>query len=277
VDYQRLLIDHLDLIAQIVRTTGRQRSLSVPEREELASYVNLRLVEDDYAILRKFQRRSSLWTYLVVVIERLSLDFCSAKWGRWRPSTASERLGPAAVMLERLVHRDGHTISEAMEIVRTNYAAGSSDSELHTIWAQIPERARPTEVGEEAAEEQLAPESSDARIEEEARQAAIERLDGALRSAFAALPAKDRVIIALRFDHDLSAVEIARAMQSSASTVHRRLDLSLKELRAALLAGGFDPREISGLIGQSTAILSPLLRIEVERFLKLVRLSKRDD
>ena len=31
----------------------------------------------------------------------------------------ADRLGPVAVLLERLVTRDGHTLEEAMEIVRT--------------------------------------------------------------------------------------------------------------------------------------------------------------
>ena len=94
MDYQRLLLDHLDLIDQIVRTVGRRRHLSAAEQEDFASFVNLRLVDDDYAILRKFQNRSTLWTYLAAVIERMSLDFCAEEWGRWRPSAMAERLGP---------------------------------------------------------------------------------------------------------------------------------------------------------------------------------------
>ena len=121
MDYQRLLLDHLDLVDQIVATIGRRRHLSSTERDDFASFVNLRLVEDNYAILRKFQNRSTLWTYLATVIEHLSLDFCSQEWGRWRPSAMANRLGPVAVLLERLVTRDSHTIEEAMEIVRTNH------------------------------------------------------------------------------------------------------------------------------------------------------------
>ena len=121
MDYQRLLIDHLDLIDKIVRSAGRRRHLSAGEREDFAGFVKLRLVEDNYAILRKFQSRSTLWTYLAAVIERMSLDFCAEKWGRWRPSAMAERLGPAAVVLERLVTRDGHTVEEAIEIIRTHH------------------------------------------------------------------------------------------------------------------------------------------------------------
>ena len=87
---------------------------------------------------------------------------------------------------------------------------------------------------------------------------------------------RSRVLIALRFDQDLSMVEIAKLTGSSVPTLHRRLDKSVKQLRQALTSSGFDPREVAGLIGHPAIALSPLLRAEVERFLGPVRLSKRD-
>jgi RNA polymerase sigma factor (sigma-70 family) len=276
VDYQRLLLDHLDLIDQIVRTTGRRRHLSLTEREDFASFVRLRLVEDDYAILRKFQNRSTLWTYLAAVIERMSLDFCAEKWGRWRPSAMAERLGPVAVTLERLVTRDSHTVEEAMEILRTNHDVGKTYAELRRIWDQLPVRVRTTEVGEEAAAGVSSNDTSEIQIEDSDRQKRIERLQRALSTAFSQIAAQDRVLIALRFDQDLSMVEIAKMTGSSVPTLHRRLDKSVKQLRQALTAEGFDPRDVAGLIGHHSIALSPLLRAEVERFLGPVRLSKRD-
>lgn len=276
MNYQRLLLDHLDLIDQIVRTTGRRRHLSAIEQEDFASFVSLRLVDDDYAVLRKFQNRSSLWTYLAAVIERLSLDFCAEKWGRWRPSAVAERLGPAAVVLERLVTRDAHTLEEAIEMMRTNHAVGLTHAELRAMWDQLPVRTRTTEVGEEAAAAVSSTDSSEATVEDAARQRDIERLGRALRSAFDQIAAQDRVMIALRFDADLPVADIAKLMNSSVPTVHRRLDRSIKELRAALARSGVDPREVASLIGHPSMALSPLLRAEVEKFLRSVRLSKRD-
>lgn len=276
MDYQRLLLDHLDLVDQIVRTTGRRRHLSATEREDFASFVRLRLVEDDYAILRKFQNRSTLWTYLAAVVERLSLDFCVAKWGRWRPSALAERLGPIAVTLERLVTRDSHTIEEAMEIVRTHHDVGKTYAELRRIWDQLPVRVRTTEVGEAAASTVSSNDRSETEVEDGDRQKDIDRLQRALQTAFGQIPPQDRVVIALRFDQDLSMVQIARLTGSSVPTLHRRLDKSVKQLRLALTSEGFDPRDIAGLIGHHSIALSPLLRGEVERFLGPVRLSKRD-
>jgi RNA polymerase sigma factor (sigma-70 family) len=276
VKHQRLFTDNLEHIEKLVRFSGRRHHLSHVELQDFAGYVHVELLKDDCAALRKFQNRSKWWTFLASVIERLALDFLIQRWGRWRPSAMAEKLGPAAVILDRLVHRDGHTIEEAMEIVRTNHGVGLSYAELRALWDQLPSRPRMTEVGEEAAAAISSPDSSEVRVEDAARQRDIERLDGTLAAAFNGLAKQDRVMIALRYDHDLSVVEIAKLMNSSVPTIHRRLDRSLKELRATLSRSGFDPREISSLIGHSTMALSPMLRAEVERFLKSVRLSKRD-
>lgn len=276
MDYQRLLIDHLDLIDQIVRTTGRRRHLSATEQEDFAGFVRVRLIDGDYAILKKFQNRSSLWTYLAVVIERLSLDFCAERWGRWRPSAMADRLGPVAVLLERLVTRDDHTIEEAMEIVRTHHDVGLTYAQLRAIWDQLPKRIRVTEVTEEAAAALSSHHSSEDAVEDEQRRKSLERLQDVLRTAFEQLPKQDRVLIALRFDQDLSMAEISRLTGSSVPTLHRRLDKSVKQLRRTLTDSGLDPREVVQLIGHPSMALSPLLRAEVERFSGPVRLSKRD-
>ena len=274
--HQRLFTDNLETIQKLVRHSGRRHHFSHVELQDFAGYVHVELLKDDCATLRKFQNRSSWWTFLASVIEKLALDFLIQKWGRWRPSAMAEKLGPVALLLERLVHRDGHTIEEAIEMVRTNHAVGQSDAELRALWDQLPPRSRVLEVGEEFAVEMSSTETSEVHIEESARAQEIARLERVLHAAFEALAAQDRVMIALRYDHGLSAAEIAKVMNISVPTIHRRLDRSLKELRATLSRGGFDPREISALIGHSTIAMSPLLRAEVERFLKSVRLSKRD-
>ena len=275
MNYQRLLLEHLDLIDQIVRTTGRRRHLST-EQEDFAGYVRLRLVEEDYAVLRKFQNRSSLRTYLVAVIERLSLDYCVERWGRWRPSAAADRLGPVAVLLERLVNRDGHPLEEALEMVSTGHSSAMSLRALRDIWAQLPARVKTTEVSEEAAATVSTDQTAEQNVEDDERRVIIERLERTLKSAIEAIPDQDRVLLALRYDHDLPMIEIARLTGSSVPTLHRRLDRTLKQLKHALTAADFNPREVSGLIGHPSIALSPLLRTEVERFLGPVRLPKKD-
>lgn len=272
MDYERLLLQHLDEVDQLVRTWGRRRHLSSAEQEDFAGFVRLRLIDDDYAVLRKFQNRSSLWTYLSSVIGRLSIDFCTEQWGRWRPSASAERLGDDAIALERLVTRDGHTPDEAIAILRDR--GGPSEADLRATWAQLPEKMRAVTVSEEAAALVSANETSGASVEDAAHQRDVERLDRTLGAAFEQLAAQDRLLIALRYDRGLSIAEIARLLQSTVPTLHRRLDKSLKRLRESLQ--GFTPAEVRQLIGHSSIYLSPLLRRELENFPRPVRLSKRD-
>jgi DNA-directed RNA polymerase specialized sigma24 family protein len=140
----------------------------------------------------------------------------------------------------------------------------------------LPARVRATEVGEEAAANISSRESSETAIEDAERRKDIERLQRALQTALASIATQDRVVIALRFDQDLSIAEISGLIRVSVPTLHRRLDKSVKQLRLALSQAGFDPREVANLIGHPSIGLSPLLRAEVERFLGPVRLSKRD-
>ena len=276
MNYQRLLLDHLALVDQIVRTTGRRRHLAAPDLEDFSSVVRLRLIENDYAVLRKFQGRSSLWTYLSAVIERLSLDYCADKWGRWRPSVMASRLGPAAVVLERLVSRDGHDVEEAIEILRTNHDFGIDRAGLLKIWAQLPLRARTTDVVEEAAAAVPSPHTSEEHVEAGELHKKVARIEHALQASLDQLSAQERVVLALRFDQDLSMIQIAKLTGNSVPTLHRRLEKAVKLLRTSLARVGLERHEIVELIGHPSIALAPLLRAEVEKFLGPVRLSKRD-
>ena len=276
MDYQRLLLDHLQLVDQIVRTTGRRRHLAPGELDDFAGFVRLRLIEENYAILRKFQHRSSLWTYLSAVIERLSLDYCVEKWGRWRPSAAAEHLGVPGVLLERMVARDGHTVEEAIGIIATNHALGVSRADLLKMWEQLPARGRMAEVGEEAAASMPSPETSAQHIEDAEQRENIGRLERALQTALARCSAQERVLLSLRFDQELSMVQIAKLTGTSVPTLHRRLDKAMQQLRLSFSSSGLDWKEIASMIGHPSIALSPLLRTEVEKFLGPVRLFKRD-
>ena len=109
--WEALFVSRLATIDSIVAALARRRRLSADDAADLSSTVRLRIMADDYAILRKFQGRSSLRTYLAVVIHRLYLDERVARLDKWRPSR--EREGPTAVLFERLPKRDGLTFESA--------------------------------------------------------------------------------------------------------------------------------------------------------------------
>src|SRR5262245_9404414 len=108
----------LALLAQVVRNVAKVGRLSRDDAEDFAQSVQLKFLERDYDVLRRFEGRSSLKTYLTVVVRRLLLDWQDHAYGKWRPTATALRLGPHAVQLERLVNRDAFTATEAVHHVR---------------------------------------------------------------------------------------------------------------------------------------------------------------
>ena len=90
----------LALIERLIEYTCRRAHCPAQEAEEFAGWAKLRFVSGDYGILRKFEGKSALSTYLSVVLQRLFLDFRVERWGKWRPSAEAKRMGPLAVRVE---------------------------------------------------------------------------------------------------------------------------------------------------------------------------------
>jgi len=63
----------MGLIMHVINHTAQCRSilLSNPDREDLAAEVMLTLLQDDFAVLRRFRGKSSLATYLAVISRRV--------------------------------------------------------------------------------------------------------------------------------------------------------------------------------------------------------------
>ena len=82
MDAERVFRDHSHAIEHIISVVSRRRRFSAAEQEEFAGIVRACLAENDYALLRMFRGMSSMFTFLAVVIQNLSLDFCRLKWSR---------------------------------------------------------------------------------------------------------------------------------------------------------------------------------------------------
>ena len=146
MNWETFFLDNLSLIDRVTAFVSRKYGLSGADAEDFASTVRLKLLEDDYAVLRKFENKCSLPTYLTIVISRHYLDQKIHEWGKWRPSMRARQGGDAAIYLERLVSRDGLGIAEASTIVRQKYTELDSRA-LETLAASIvvrqPRRSDP--------------------------------------------------------------------------------------------------------------------------------------
>ena len=83
---RQLIEENLALIERLVGRACRRVGMPPSDWSDTASMVKLELVENDYAILRRWEGRSSLATYLTVVIQRLLADQHEKTHGRRRPS-----------------------------------------------------------------------------------------------------------------------------------------------------------------------------------------------
>src|SRR5262249_3140353 len=151
VQGEALFLASLPVIDDITGQVCRRHRLNGAEADDFRSEVRLHFIERDYEVLRKFEGRSSLPTYVNVVIQRLLLDFRNRQWGKWRPSADAKRLGPNAILLERLVVRDGWTTAEALETMRVNHGI-VADEALKALCLKLAKRGpAPQTVTEEEA------------------------------------------------------------------------------------------------------------------------------
>src|SRR5258708_1904751 len=139
---ERLFLSALTTINRAIAWTCARNHVSHEDAEEFGSHVRLKLIEENYAIIRKFQGRSALRTYLTVVIQRLFLDFRISAWGKWRPSAEAKRGGALAMLLEQLLVRDGHTFDEACQLLATKYGIAAEDAELERVASRFPMRVK---------------------------------------------------------------------------------------------------------------------------------------
>jgi RNA polymerase sigma factor (sigma-70 family) len=240
---------HLDLIQEVIRSIARRHRLRPEEAADFGSYVLLKLIDNDYRILRSFRGKSSLRTYLMTVVQRQFLDYRIEVWGKWRPSAESRRLGKWAEELDRLLFRDGHSLDAAVEILQAKGAEVSRD-ELLAMAQRIPVRVRPRCEGEQGLDQILVDGAVDERVVERERRLALRRVRGDLAKVFRELPPQDRLILKMRYLDGCTIREIAEALQLEARRLYRRVEGCLKRLRASLERHGVTRQDVVPLLGK---------------------------
>jgi RNA polymerase sigma factor (sigma-70 family) len=241
-DGERLFLQQLPAIDRIIALIARRNALSASDADEFAAWARGRLTDNDYAILRKFGGRSSLPTYLSVVLGNLFRDFRNSLWGRWRPSAAAQRMGPLGIRLEELLVRDGSPLREAIGILRS---AGTpeSDTALARMAARLPHRTADREVALDAVSEVLA----DRALTPVLARDETARIEAALLDAIDALPDEDRIITRMRFWDGVSVADISRLLGLDQKPLYRRIDAIQRQLRESLSRRGvteMDAREL---------------------------------
>jgi RNA polymerase sigma factor for flagellar operon FliA len=252
-ELEATFVANLPVLERILAVVQRRHGLRGEQGEEFASWVKLRLVEDDYAVFGKFRGDSSLATYLTVVVTMLLRDYRVAHWGRWRASAEARRRGPLAVRLETLVHRDHFTLEEAAQLLRTAGETTGSDRELASLLAALPARLplRPVSAGAQLLVDAPAANSADdlvaaSELDDEQREAT-----NVLDSALDRLPVEERVILRMRYWEGASVADVARALNLAQKPLYRRIERALSTLRAELERQGVSAQRVRALLADA--------------------------
>lgn len=242
---------NLALIDRVIGRVCARARMYGPDAEDFASTVRLALMEDDYAVLRRYEGRSSLATFLAVVIDHMLHDERTRAYGKWHPSAEAERHGRAGVLLERLLNRDRRPLAEVIPLVRAQHPELSA-RDVEVLANRLPARfGRPKLVQAEELEQLpiAAAEAADDRAIDADNQRMSDRAGAVLRDVIERMPAEDRALVRLRFGSDMSIADISRMMRLPQRPLYRRLEALLARIRAELIAAGIDRREAAELIG----------------------------
>lgn len=228
----------LSVLESVITTVTRSRRMRREDAEDFRQTVHLRLAERRDDVFRRFDGRSSLRTYLFVVVHRMLLDWRNHALGRWRPSAAALRLGPLAVTLERLTHRDGYSQDEAIsQLCSADRTLRPAD--VRSLAAALPVRPVRRVAVSEFPELAQAVDFEDP-FEAHHRATQEERQRIALGRALASLPREDRRLIWLRYRRRMTVRAMAVRLEIDPRRLYRRLEQLLNTLRRRLLVAGVE-------------------------------------
>ena len=232
---QDIYLANRELIEDAIAAVCRRRRLAADEADDFASDARLHFIKDDYAVLRSFEGRSSIRTFLIAVIAHLFLDWRNARWGKWRPSAEAKRLGPLAVKLETLIVRDRVPFDEAHETLRTNLGVAATRAELEAMAARFPQRSKRSFLSDEMLESRPADHGDPSEgVARKAAEATAARARAALAESIMELETQDRLILEMRFTDGHRVQEIARLLGLEPKPLYRRLERLLADLRKGL-------------------------------------------
>lgn len=248
-----LLLENLRLLDRIIRSVCYRRRMSIQDTEEFAAEVRLRLIKDDYAIIRAFKGRSGFAVYLAGVVTRMLLDYHAHQFGKWHDSTEAQRLGQEAIELERMLHRDGLPREQAFARLAARYPHLDSTM-LESIAGSLPQRIRRhfVDIDDVAVAASTDPED-DAMAAD--RAALAKRVSSIIQTYINQLPATDRRLLHMLYQGNLNLISIGRMLRVEPKPLYRRRDRLLRDLRNALEGAGIGRSDAEDLLGREIATL----------------------
>jgi RNA polymerase sigma factor (sigma-70 family) len=238
---EALFLQQRTLIDSIVRAVCARNYLDTSDAEDFASIVAMKIIDDDYAVLRKFEGRSKLKTFLTSVVQHQFQDYRNKEWGKWRPSAEAKRAGPLALLLERLIVRDGHTFEEACELLKAKHRVSADRADLERLVAVLPARVRrrfePDNALAYVAASGIPADESVAMAE---RQPAVDRVAAVMNALLAKMDTQDRLLLVWHYRDGRSVTDIAKIWRLDQKALYRRREKVLADLRRGIEHEGIE-------------------------------------
>lgn len=246
---EEFFLERLAAIDRAISFVCKRHGLQRADAEDFASSVKLRLIENDYAAIRKYRGRSSFETFIVVVVRRMFLDQRTREWGRWRASAEAKRLGEAAIHLDELLHRDGRTFDEAAPLIASAHAL--TLAAVRDLFSRLPrhrQRPRAVELEHVDAEKSIPAEEVERVAFGGDNVHMARRLEEVLHRTMKELGSLDLAILRMRFFSGLTVAQIARTLGQDQKLLYRRIDTHLRHLRGVLEKEGIRSDQMDDLL-----------------------------
>ncbi|HEX2120853.1 MAG TPA: sigma-70 family RNA polymerase sigma factor [Thermoanaerobaculia bacterium] len=247
---EEIYLQELSTIERIASFVARRNHANQDEVDEFTQEVCVRLFDDDYAIIRKFRDRSSISTYLTTVISHLFHHWRIAQWGKWRPSAEAMRLGPKAVVVERLLTRENYSLDETVKILTTRSDSPYTLGEIEAIYLRLrPRHPRLKIISDDPSAEGIGVEpEAEGRVERRDRERTARTAAEVIDQLTPSIKQLDLLILQMRFGHALTVPEIARRLHLDQKKVYKRLDQLRKILQKRLEAAGVRSADVATLL-----------------------------
>ena len=231
---ETVLLQQLEWARRAMQALCRRHRMTAADVDDFISWALLRMIENEYHVLRQFRGDSSLRTYLTVVFAMLHREFRAKHWGRWRPCAAARRGGPAAIELDRLVNRDGLSVRDAVHVIRSFGLSSLTELELMRLASKLPIHAAGATAKRRSAAEPVSAQRADELVTRVEAANECSAVQGLLGTAIERLPSDDQLLLRMRFWQGSTVAEIARRLDVQQKPLYRRLARILADVRERL-------------------------------------------
>jgi len=249
---EKLFLAELKTLERAIRFACLRAGLHDQDAEDFASYVKLKLIDEDYAVIRKYEGRSPFGAFLSIVVQRMLLGYRISQWGKWPVSAQAKHLGEPAIVLEAMLYRDGRALEEIFPALLRRWPTLTREG-IEVLARELPVRIRrPRAVDLELARDAVGLESDsvlDGAFVAD-RSALSRRIGEIVRATVSELADEDRAIFRLRFEGGLTVAEISRVLCIERKPLYRRLQRSLFLLRKQLEKAGIEEDVVGDLLAR---------------------------